>query len=120
MEQDLNHWIDLSIILGFAVVGFIFGCTIPDVSIIIGSAFTGATLVCFGVGMMLSQYPTPSAGQHLWVWWGYFGVQMLMAVAGTILQCSLKKEKGYSTVEHRSETHREVGLDFQVEVDVQA
>ena len=74
----------------------------------------------FGVGMMLSQYPTPSAGQHLWVWWGYFGVQMLMAVAGTILQCSLKKEKGYSTVEHRSETHREVGLDFQVEVDVQA
>jgi hypothetical protein len=45
---------------------------------------------------------------------------MLLAVAGTLVQCGLKKKKGYTTVEYRSETHREVGLDFQVEVDVQA
>jgi hypothetical protein len=120
LEQDLNNWIDLSIILGFGVVGFILGCTIPDESIIIGSAFAGATLVCFGVGIMLSQYPTPAADQERWVWWTYFIVQMLLAVAGTVVQCGLKKKKGYTTVEYRSETHRELGLDFQVEVDVQA
>lgn len=121
LETDLNNWIDLSIILGMAAVGIILACTIPDKSIIFGSAITGATLCCFGLGILLGQYPNVTAGQAQWVWWMYLAGQVILSIIGVILQFAIKKKKGCTTHEYpvHHETMRDVGLDYHVEVKVE-
>jgi len=51
----------------------------------------------------------------------YFTAQFLLALGGTLFQCAIRKKKGCTTTEYavEHETHRAVGLDFEVEVNVE-
>jgi len=124
--KDLNHWIDFSIALSFAVGGFFLGCYFPNFMIIIGTSAVGSMLFVVGIGIMAEQYPGEAKGQAKYIWWLYLTGQVILGVAGFFFQfCWGYKKNGHSVIEdnkHMLYRNREVELEaggnVEIEVDM--